>query len=362
MLSQRTKVIAAVSASVGLHLLLLIVWALLVELLGVRTPPPSPKEPLKVTLETVATPTPTAAPVETPVPTLAPPLLVVVPAASFVVFPDTANMVGAATPPPDARQESDRNTVNAGELPASGSVPIPSQAGRPAPTFALNTAEYLPNPEPLTDQSTIPPPPETAPPLPRAAPQPAATPAPIPDAAPLLRTGDIALATPPPTPEPAPEVNPFDPSFRPPASLTEPPRPTPVSRRDFYQPQPLKTASSGSINNLGEASVASASTPTGRYKAAVKAAVQRRWNGYVDHRMSLMSVGTVTVRFLIGMDGRARGVQVVSNTANETLAAICMRAINEASIPPMPADAVPTTGGGQLPMDLTFEIINGPRF
>ena len=347
MSKQRNKVLLAVAGSVGLHVLLLLGCALLVQWLPRSKAAAShPSEPLKVTLEE-ETPTP---PPEVPA---APPR---------PHFLDAGNLAEVSTPPPDARFQSAKNTADASELPATGDKPLPTQLGRQAPTFALNTQAYLTGETsgPAAPASA-PPPPQTAPPLPKAvAPQNRPVPAATPAQETLSKTGDFALATPASLPaEPKLEENPYDPSVRSSAPITEPPLPTPVrlgAGRTAYQSQQTKTAMSGSINNRGAASVASASSPTGRYQSAVIDAIGRRWNSYVESRSDVVSLGTVKIHFLVGMDGKARGTQVIANTANEALASISLKAIADASIPPMPSDAIPDTGGGQLPMDLTFNL------
>ena len=352
MLAQRRKVILAVAGSVGLHVLLLLLWAVFANLFPKPAEAPHrPETPLKVTFaEDKPEPTPAPEPLPTATPSPSRPML------------DTTGMTEAATPPPDAKAASARNTADASELPASGPGPGPTQKGEQTPTFAVaSRAETLDTGPTRSGATQAPPPvPETAPPLPRAIPPPTVAPTPPPPAPP--RTDGYALATPAslPTEPEADAPNPFDPSFRPPNSLTEPPRPTPVPRRSGYQPYALKTATSGSINNLGASSVASTATPTGRYQAAIKELVAQRWHGYVAAKGDLAQVGTVTVRFLVGMDGKARAIQVVANTSNEALAAISLRAVMEAKAPPMPADVVPETRGGQMPMDLTFEMVDRP--
>lgn len=352
---RRNHVLLAVAASLGLHGLLLLLWALAVLFLSSRgqdaasaTPPP-----LKLTLEEETPP-----PVATPEPTATP---------TRALFKDTASMAEVATPPPDAQFESMKNTAAASELPGTGDGSLPTQTGRIDPNFVLETTEYVAGNDPGKAAPANTPAPETAPPLPRAMAQqkPPATP-PIATAAPTPapRPGDFALATPASLPtEPQEEPNPFDPAFRPPSTMTEPPLPTPVrygSSRPAGRPQQLKTAISGSINNQGAASIASASSPMGRYQGAVINAIRLRWNAYIENRADLASLGSVKIHFLIGMDGKARGVQVLNNSANQALASITIQAIADAKIPPMPAEAVPDTGGGQLPMDITFEFLDIP--
>lgn len=355
MVDERNKVMLAAAGSVGVHVLLLLLWALSVQWLPCDQPPPADvpePEPIKVTLEEE----------KIPVPAPTPPL---------VHFLDTTDMVEASSPPPDARARSLKNTRATSVLPAQGDDETITQHGRQASAFVLDTRNYLDTSAgPDTPSDATPAPPvETAPPLPRAVARQITPPPPstAPPLTPAPRKVDFALGEPASLPaQPSPsEPNPYDPSFRSPVSMTEPPRPTPASigtRRVGYQPSKLQTAVSGSINNQGTGSLASVATPLGRYQNTVIDAIRRRWYGYLGQRTDLASMGQVTIHFLVGMDGRARSTKVVANTANEALASISLQAILDARFAPMPADAVPDTGGGQLPMDLTFEFIDSTGF
>ncbi len=359
MLDQRKKVFLAAGGSVGIHLLLLLLWALAVEWLPRgQTEATISQDPIQLTIDE-----------EKPVPTIPPPE-VAPETPPPVHFLDTSDMAESASPPPDPKRGSAKNTADTSELPAEGTRFGPTQRGRQVPTFALNTVESPPDATPADSKPGENPPPsaQTAPPLPRAVAQASLPPAakPPPAATPPLQQGDFALNAPSSIPaQPVVESNPYDPSIRTPASLTEPPHPTPVfasSRRASYQPQQLKTSMSGSINNHGPGSVASVATPLGRYQNTVIETIRRRWYGYLDKRTDLASIGQVTIHFLVGMDGRARSTQVVANTANEALASISLQAILDARLPPMPAEAVPDTSGGQMPMDLTFEFVDSANF
>ena len=349
MLKQRNKVLWAVAGSIGLHILLLLSCALMVQWLPrSNTASSKPPQPLKVTLEEeTPTPPPVVIPTDTPPP---------------VHFLDAGNMAEVSTPPPDAKYRSAKNTVDASELSATSDKPLPTQLGRQSPVFALNTQAFLAgDAASQASPARATPPPETAPPLPRAVATQNRSATAVTSTPPVApKPEDFALATPASLPtEPKGEENPYDPSIRSSAAITEPPLPTPVhfaSGRTPYQSQQTKTAMSGSINNRGAASLASASSPMGRYQSAVIDAIGRRWNSYVESRSDVVSLGTVKIHFLVGMDGKARGTQVIANTANEALASISLKAIADASIPPMPSDAIPDTGGGQLPMDLTFNL------
>ena len=353
MSSKSRQVYLAVAGSVGIHLAALFAWALSVQWFPTAEAATnqSPEQlKLEVVEEKPEVP-PEAAPVPTPPPKLA-----------FHDTADTAELPDA-TPPKDAAFQSDRNTEAGSEQPAMGDKPLPSQKGRQVPRFDFDTRPESPGDEGKTAGQNVPenmPPaaPATPPPPPRPAPAPVAppTPAPTPARDAVADPRDVALVTPqsiPSAPAEA-EPNPYDPSFRPPAGMTEPPRPTPVPRRGGYRPMQERTDASGSINKSGASNVASEASPVGRYIALVKRAVSYRYRQYVDARADIVSLGSVRVRFVVDRNGKLVTSQVISNTANEALASIALRALAEAEVPVMPTEVARAFADGELHMDINF--------
>ena len=208
----------------------------------------------------------------------------------------------------------------------------------------------MPPPVPLT---APPPPLPVSTPQPQATPPPAATPEPA-----ATDPRDMAMVTPrslPTSPADA-EPNPYDPAFRPPADMTEPPRPTPVPRRGGYRPMESRTESAGGIGKTGGESIASTATPAGRYVAMVKRAVDQRFHQYVDARADIINFGRVQVYFRVNRDGKVSNPHVGFNSANEALASVTLRALAEANIPPMPSDVAASFEGGIMPMSINFTL------
>ena len=360
MLSKRKQVVLAVAGSVGIHLLALFAWALSVQWFPHAEAALS-KTPEEIKLEVVQeTPadTPPLVPDEVSTPTPTPKL----------AYKDTDDLPEAKEAPKDAAFQSDRNAEAASELPATGDKPLPTQKGRPIPSFAFDSHPYTPGDEGQSAGQNVPenmpPVPQTAPPPPRAVPKPLAQvtpPPPVPTATPAATVADpreLAMLAPqsiPATPAEA-EPNPYDPSFRPPTGMTEPPLPTPVPRRGGYQPQQLRTEASGGIEKTGAASVASEATPGGRYTASALRTIGHRWRQFTDARTDLVTAGTVTVRFTVDRDGKVHSLHVVSNTANEALASISLRAVADAPIPPMPEDAASSFSGAMMPVEIHFNL------
>ena len=354
MSSKRKQVTLAVVGSVGIHLFVLFAWAFAVQWFpATQAASGSPPEEVKLQVveEKFDTPPPPE-PVPAPKPTPFKP----------IVLNEREEPPDASRPPKDTAFQSDRDSEAASELPASGDKPLPTREGKPVPSFAFDPQPPSPGAAgdaagqsvaenmPPSVLDTTPPPPR-----PVSTPSPAPS-APSPSAIPA-DPRDLAMVTPqsiPSTPVDS-DPNPYDPSIRPPANMTEPPRPTPVPRRGGgYHPLQERMASAGSIENPGASSVAAAATPAGRYTILVIQAIKRRWIQYFDARADVVSLGTVRVHFAVDRDGKIRASHIVSNTANEALASISLRALTDASIPPMPDDVATSTNGAQLPIDIYF--------
>ncbi len=354
MSSKRKQVALAVAGSVGIHLFVLFAWAFTVQWFpaaqAASSPPPQEIK-LQVVDEKLDVPPP---PEPEPLPKATP--------FRPMTINGAENPSEPGQPPKNAAFQSDRDSEAASELPASGDKPLPTQTGRRVPSFTFdphpptpgddgsstgqNVAENMPPPV----LATVPPPP-----------RPISTPPPAPTAPPAASVPadprDLAMVTPrsiPSTPA-DPDPNPYDPSIRPPANMTEPPRPTPVPRRGGgYRPLQERTESAGGVEKTGPSGVASEATPSGRYTASVLQAIKRRWYQYFDARADVVSLGSVRIHFAVDRDGKIRNPRVVSNTANEALAAVSLRALTDALIPPMPDEVAASTNGAQLPIDIYF--------
>ena len=361
MSTKRKQVTLAVMGSVGIHLIVLFAWAFSVQWFPAAQAASS-QPPDEIKLQVVEEkPDLPATPAEEPMPKLPiKPLVINDPSDA----PD-------ADKPKDPAFQSDKNSEAASELPATGDKPLPTQKGKPVPSFAFDPQPVAAEADSQKLAANMPPAVlETAPPLPRPAvstPPPAQSPPPAPTATPAAVPADprdLAMVTPqsiPANPVDA-DPNPYDPSIRPPANMTEPPRPTPVPRRgSSYRPLQERTETAGGIGKTGTDSVASEATPTGRYTAFIIRSINRRWHQYFDARADLVTLGTVRVHFAVDRSGKIRASRVVSNTANEALASIALQAVAEAQIPPMSEEVVAVTNGGQLPIEIFFNA-EAPRF
>jgi TonB family protein len=382
-MSDRLKVTLAVVASLLLHALFLLALVLGALLLR-KESPSAPTPELKVVEVTLqAQPTPTPAP-ETIEAAPAPPAE----QATRSVL-DTEGLAESEKAPDKPLFESDKNSVAASSLPATGSAPLPSQNGktRPFEQFTTQQSSVGNGEQPaMKVASAAPPAPPKAPPLPESKVSPTPAPTPNPEPTPEELTLADSSASPPPedaplfqpTPVPSPNANAFpvgkptpipsprqsNPKAIPKATPTEvamlatKPQPRPEQPRPDpgYQEQREQTKIEGSISNRGRAGVDALGTPLGRYRKAIADAIGSRWYYYVNQRMDLITIGDVHIRFVINEQGRVQRVKILSNTANATFGEFCMRSVTEAKIPPLPADIVPTLQNGELAIEYHFTI------
>ncbi len=226
--------------------------------------------------------------------------------------------------PKEKTFESDANSIAASEQPATGSMPVPSQLGNDRPTNDLEThAASLAQPGAMP-QPTI---------LPREEPSPSVAPTAAPTATPDENVLAMLRATP-------------TPATRPTA--------TPQQMRSMYQPMREQRRMSGAISNRGPSSVNAVGTPLGRYQKMLYDAVGSRWYAYMQQQGDLVSIGTAKLTFSVDRQGTVRNLKVVSNTANESFANVCLRSVLEVKLPPIPDDLAATIPSEGLDTELSF--------
>ena len=62
------------------------------------------------------------------------------------------------------------------------------------------------------------------------------------------------------------------------------------------------------------------------------------WYRDMQANSKKVALGTVRIAFTTSPDGKITRLRVISNTSNEFFASICIRAIRQAKIPPVPAE------------------------
>ena len=217
--------------------------------------------------------------------------------------------------PKEKTFESNANSIAASEQPATGSMPLPSQEGseRTKLDFDSNQAS-LAN--------------EAAQAQPSIAPQQSTTPQPSAQPTPISRSEEFAMLTSTPTPRP---------------SVAS----TPQQQRSYYQPYKERTRMAGSITNRGTSAVNAVGTPLGRYEKILFDAIGSHWYAYIEQKADLVSLGTTRVSFWVDRSGRVKDLKVLSNDSNEAFANVCLQAILDSKLPPIPEDvasALPPEG------------------
>lgn len=317
----RKKTALAAGISVLLHLLLILLIAVL---LGFRPeiPPPAPADetPVEITLLDAPVPKPKTAP----------------------EYIETTESQRVDKPPENPAFESDKDTLAASALPASGDAPLPTMDGETGPGISFENRDYTAGREPKPAAPPAQPEEQTMPPEPEAKKtEPVPTPRPV---------AKIALLEPPkPKAEPKPETK--KPAEKTPAKPSQPSAPS-------YQSQERVTRIRGNISNRGRASVAANATPIGRYKKMLSDAIGSRWYYYVNDQIGLLNIGTLEVRFVVRADGKVERIKVVSNSSNESFAACSVQAIMEAEIPPIPKEIVPMLENSRIEIEYSFTIIS----
>ncbi len=376
----RRQATIGIAASVVLHALIILIVVIMSGMLPQHVLDFVKSKPQIQEIELIVIP---------PEPKVEPPKLMELAANPERQFLDSRGLNESKDAPEDASIESDIQMRAASELPATGSVPLPSQDGvdRPGPNFT-------------TQKDTL-----------GAKPEPAAPPAPAPEPQPMPKAEVVAKPPEPvveerPTPaKETPAVSELaalaqetmkkfrdvtkasddqiamtKPMVTPPDTVTriapvERPRPVPIEQpvqvaklttpapavrvpKSGYQPFQEKTKIEGSITNKGRNAADAISTPLARYKKQVNDAIGSRWYHYVAQRMDLISAGSVRISFAIDERGKPNGISIDSNTANQSFADVCMRAVREAEIQPPPPDVIAPIKDGRLEYSLTFTFYN----
>ena len=316
----RRKALAALVASILLHLFIIGSVSLV---LAVRRPilvPPPEESPVELTLVAAPDTTPKQGP-------------------SYV---QTSESQRADKPPEDSVFESDKDTHAASPLPAAGDAPVPTQDGRDQPGLSLENREYTAGPVPRESTPAVQPRQETTPePKPEES-KPKMTP---------KQSTQLALLEPP-----KPKTPPRPKAAK--AVRQEQQQQAQTPQPPGYQPQTRITRIRGNISNKGRAAVSATATPLGRYKKMLSDAIGSRWYFYVTEQLGLLNVGTVEVRFVVRENGKVERVQVLRNSSNESFAACTVRAIMEADIPPIPKELVPMLEGSRIEIEYSFTILS----
>lgn len=343
---ERREILFSLCASVLAHLLLLLLALVLLAtgLMSTRAPAPSPIQEIEVTF-------------------LPPPPLPI--AETPPQFIDSTGAELADAPPENSRFESDRDTRAASALPAVNQSDLPSQEGRDDPFLALTNQNLSLGPEQTAAIAPQPAsaPAEAAPPIPAESQTP-----PAPSQSQVAEEAkEEAISPLPPNaialekPREVRRAEPLAPAgVRQETRRAEVPREVSreaAARAAGFQPERRTTRIQGGVSNRGRSSVEATGTPLGRYKKQLSDAIGSRWYFYVSDQLALLSVGTLTLRFTVLENGRVTGVQILSNSSNESFASVSIRSIMEADIPPIPPEVLEFLDNQRIEVDYTFSIL-----
>lgn len=228
------------------------------------------------------------------------------------MFMETDESKATKEAPKEKTFESNANSIAASESAAKGEAPLPSQEGKERPFVDTETHAYSLPIEGAQPQPTAPP---------QETPQASATPLSTPSEA----VDQLAMLTSTPKPTPQPTV-----------------AQQPQRMKSAYRPMKERTRIAGSISNRGISSVNAFGTPLGRYEKIMKDSIGSRWYAYMEQRRDMAAIGTLQVHFFIDRTGHVKSLKVTENTSNETFANICLQAILEANLPPIPDDLAAT--------------------
>jgi outer membrane biosynthesis protein TonB len=223
-----------------------------------------------------------------------------------------------APEPKDKTFESNANSIGASELDPTGTMPLPSQAGKDRPLMDFETNPYTLETKGAQPQQS------------KAASQQKQMPAP--QEAPVTAAEQFALLT-----------------QKPPAAAE---RSTSASQpQSAYRRMKERSRISGNITSRGISAVNALGTPLGRYQKIVADSIGSRWYVFVDQQRDLITIGTLRLRFNIDRSGKVKGLKITENSSNEAFANVCVQSVLEAHLPPIPEDVANTLPPDGLEVD-----------
>lgn len=263
------------------------------------------------------------------------------PAPAQKTFLDSSGMVKTDKPDPNARMESDANTVAASREQGTGPADLPSVQGEKAPWMETRQEQMSPS---YTGQTPTPP---TPPEQPQVQPAPQQQPTQQQDTK-LAKEDGLLL----------PKKNVFEPTLSPRPTPRTPP-PQDVAARappSTFSADRRASQISGSAALGNTSSLASQESAMGRYKSKLYRAIGSRWYLYVQNRMSLLSIGQVRIRFYIRANGVIEKTEFVDGDPHTVLSDISRRSILEVgALEPFPLELKQQLGEGYWE-ELTFNI------
>jgi len=347
--SERQKILWAVFLSLLLHL----VVGVSIASFGDKLQPslPEDEKPVELTIVDLA-------PMRTPPPT-----------PKNTPFIDMAEQTATTEEPKEKTFESSANSIAAGELPALGIAPVPTQEGKELPTMDLTNRQYSleregAQPQPSSRPSSPPVPSATPPPTPQPTAAPSVTPPSSPEPTPTLTptstpSADLLAmfrASPPPaarTPGPENEI-------RSPSQKASPAPVSPPKASSAYRREQIQKRMAGNISKRGVSSVNAVGTPLGRYEKIVYDAIGKRWYALCDANRDRVDIGTVHVQFVVAPDGKINDIKVISGGTSESFANLCLQSVQDAKPGVIPEDVMAILPAEGLPGEVSFTGFQNP--
>jgi hypothetical protein len=116
-----------------------------------------------------------------------------------------------------------------------------------------------------------------------------------------------------------------------------------------------QNATNGTLSNIGQNAVDAEETAAGKYEAAVRAAVAKKWHQYRSQNGDFVTYGFLKLRCRVDRHGNVHDLEVVENKANAILTDFSLRAILDADVPAMPEELAREYGPKGL--ELNYDII-----
>jgi outer membrane biosynthesis protein TonB len=210
-----------------------------------------------------------------------------------------------APEPKEKTFESNANSIGASELAATGEMPLPSQAGKDRPLMDFETNPHSVDSKGARPQQS------------NAATQQKQMPAP--DSAPITAAEQFALLTQ--------------------KSATALDRAAQTAQAaSAYRRMKERNRIMGNITSRGISSVNALGTPLGRYQKIVADSIGSRWYTFVNEKRDLITIGTLRLGFTIDRSGKVKKLKITENSSNEAFANVCVQAVLEAHLPPIPEE------------------------
>jgi len=155
---------------------------------------------------------------------------------------------------------------------------------------------------------------------------------------------------------PAAEEKPAEQISQQPSQKPEPPaRPVTKLSEPAFTGNQKKTQIRGSISRRGNSALDVEDSPLGRYQATISRAVEREWQRNCVKYRDLITPGFLTVRFVVGSNGKVRSVNFIeADYCGEHQKGFTLNSIREAEIPAMPAELKKQLGDESLELIFNF--------